>query len=727
MFDIIKFIKFHIFCVILILSFDIKRETKLETIQDSQNIENIINIKDVLFINGCNSIFLPHPYRYRVLHQIEQLSAGSLQSDEFYFLSFDPDIVRFYRVIIFFRCPWTEKIYQAIKLAKEFNKKVLFDIDDLIIDTKYTDTNTYIKNLSYREKAFYDNGVGRIRKTLEACDGAITTTNTLAEELKNYVPIVFINRNTANEEMWKISENAIKNKVNKTNDKHIIIGYFSGSISHNPDIDMIKEALIKILKEFSYVKILLFGILKYPDFLKEFSDQIINETFIDWKELPKIISNIDINIAPIEKTIFNEAKSENKWVEASLVKVPTIASNVGAFKDVINHNVTGLLCNDINDWYISLKDLINNKELRKIIGENAHNHCKVNYNTINTGIKLANFINKFANKHLGFYLPSLQISGGMYVILKHACFLKDEGWDVDFILPNKINDILEFQNHKFSIIGLDKDIINSHYDVIVATLYSTFFPSLQYYKAKKHLYLVQGYETDFHKYGSYFRDIAEQTYSSLLGVEYITVSKWCENWLYQKYGKKAKYAPNGIDLDNIIPHKRNLNKEKIRILIEGDSDQKYKNIDESFKIVENLDKDKFEIWYLSNKGKPKEWYRIDKFLNQISYEDAIKVYSNCDILLKSSKLESFSYPPLEMIATGGYTIVAPNDGNIEYLINNENCLFYKLGDIEDAIKSIKRLISDEKLQKHLYENGIKTAKKRDWKKHKKKIISLYDD
>ena len=80
-----------------------------------------------------------------------------------------------------------------------------------------------------------------------------------------------------------------------------------------------------------------------------------------------------------------------------------------------------------------------------------------------------------------------------------------------------------------------------------------------------------------------------------------------------------------------------------------------------------------------------------------------------------------------MMATGGYTIVAPNDGNIEYLINNENCLFYKLGDIEDAIKSIRRLISNEQLQKHLYENGIKTAKKRDWKNHKKKIISLYDD
>ena len=41
------------------------------------------------------------------------------------------------------------------------------------------------------------------------------------------------------------------------------------------------------------------------------------------------------------------------------------------------------------------------------------------------------------------------------------------------------------------------------------------------------------------------------------------------------------------------------------------------------------------------------------------------IYSECDILLKSSWLESFSYPPLEMMATGGYCIVAPNDGNKE--------------------------------------------------------------
>ena len=85
-------------------------------------------------------------------------------------------------------------------------------------------------------------------------------------------------------------------------------------------------------------------------------------------------------------------KSENKWVEASLVKVPTVASNYGEVKRIIKQNETGLLCSDLNDWYISLKTLINNESLRKIIGNNAYQICRKEYNTIYNHKKLVNFI-----------------------------------------------------------------------------------------------------------------------------------------------------------------------------------------------------------------------------------------------------------------------------------------------------------------------------------------------
>ena len=657
---------------------------------------------------------------------MEQLNAGFLETDEYFYLDIEPSIVKNYRIIIFFRCPWTKEVEEAILLSKKLNKKVLFDIDDLVIDKKYTNLIPYLKTLTPQEKYIYDDGVERMKKTLLLCEGAITTTRTLAKELKNYVPNVYINRNVASEEMWKLSNDALEDKITRKKDDNIIIGYFSGSITHNSDLDMIKTALIRILKEFKNVKILLFGELSFPIFLNEFSSQIITKKFINWKKLPRIISSVDINIAPIEKTIFNAAKSENKWVEASLVKVPTVASNFGEFKNVIIHNETGLLCSNIDDWYDSLKALIINEKLRNMIGENAYKICKKKYNTIYTGRKFANYINSISNKHIGFFLPSLQIAGGINVILKHASYLKDEGWDVDIIVPQTKKKFQEFQGYTFNIINLQNSVMDVQYDIIVASLYSTLFSILNYFKTKKRLYLVQNYETDFYLPGNYFRVIAEKTYSSNFNIEYITISKWCKKWLWSKYRKNSKYAPNGIDLDQYFSHRRQLNKNKIRILIEGDSSSHYKNVDESFKIVEKLDKNKFEIWYLSYNGKPKDWYRVDKFLNEIPFEKVSQIYDKCDILLKSSWLESFSYPPLEMMATGGFCIVVPNGGNREYLKDGKNCLFYNLGNINSAIKCIERLISDEKLQQHLYENGLSTARNRDWKLFKKQIISLYD-
>jgi len=702
--------------------------TKNKEISNNSSINNNTRfIKDVLFINGCNPENLPHPYRYRVLHQMEQLNAGFLESDEYFYLNFEPIIISNYRIIIFFRCPWTEKVGQAISLAKSLNKKVIFDIDDLVIDTKYTDLIPFLKTLSVKQKELYDDGVKRMGKTLKLCEFAITTTETLAEELKHYVSNVFINHNVASDEMWKLSEDALKKKELQKIDEHIIIGYFSGSISHQPDLEMIKPALFKILKEYNNVQLLLLGELKLDNFTKEYSSQIIIKNFIDWKKLPEIIAGVDINIAPIENSIFNCAKSENKWVEAALVKVPTVASNYGAFKKVIKNKETGILCSNINQWYESLKMLIENKNLRKNIGINAYNRCKEEYNTMYTSKKLVDYINSISNRHIGFFLPSLQISGGIYVVLKHACILKEEGWDVDLILPEEKKVLFDFEGHTFNIISLNKAIMVAEYDIIVATLYSTLFNIINNYRARKHLYLVQGYETNFYPYGNYFRFVAEKTYSVPFGIQYITVSKWCKSWLWKKYKKKARYAPNGIDFNNISFYRRNLKKKKIRILVEGDSSSFYKNVDESFKIIQKLDNNTFEIWYLSNNGKPKNWYRIDKFFNKIPHEKVYQIYSDCDILLKSSWLESFSYPPLEMMATGGYCIVVSNEGNSEYLKDEENCLLYSLGDIDDAVQKIERLIQDEQLQKNLYENGLKTAQKRDWKKMRNQIIFLYSN
>ena len=197
---------------------------------------------------------------------------------------------------------------------------------------------------------------------------------------------------------------------------------------------------------------------------------------------------------------------------------------------------------------------------------------------ISSKLKLENYLNSVANRHIGFVLPSLIISGGIYVVLEHASFLQDSGWDVDFLIPETNINFIEFKGHKFNAINLAISTMAVQYDILVATLYTTLFIVLNYSKVKRRLYLVQGYETDFFPYGDIERGIAEKTYSIPSGLEYITISKWCEAWLKEKYKQKPVFAPNGIDLNTYKEHKKDLNKTKIHILIEGNSLSFKKNV-----------------------------------------------------------------------------------------------------------------------------------------------------
>ena len=676
---------------------------------------------DILIINGCT---LPHPQRYRVDHQIEQLRSAGLFTDRVNYEDLKLDKLKYYRGFIFYRCPITPTVEEFIKVAKEENKTTFFDIDDLVIDRKYTDTIQFVKDMKKEDKAIYDDGVERMRKTLLMCDYLITSTEGLKEELNQYNKEVYINRNVASEKMVELSKKAIKEKE-EHND--IIMGYLSGSITHNPDLELIKPVLMKLLKKYDNLKLKLVGEIDLPEDLKTFKEQIIIEPFVDWKNLPKIIASLDINLVPLEKSVFNEAKSENKWVEAALTKTVTIACNVGAFKQMIKNGEDGILAeNNEKSWEKELEKLIQDKEYRNKLANHAYNRVMKDNVTIYTSHGIAKFVRSKLKRNIGFVLPTTNISGGVNVVIRHIAMLKKAGYDVTIINMDNNNIDLESNWGTVRVIKNYRTMFKGTFDTLVATLWTTLDFIKKYPNVKNKMYLVQNFETDFADFGKYMRIEANQTYEDNTGVKYLTISKWCKNWLEDKFEKKSYYAPNGIDLEQFKFIKRDF-KGKIRILVEGNSEDYYKNVDESFKIVEKLDKEKYEIHFLSYQGEPKNWYYVDKFMHKVPYKEVGKVYQNADILIKSSILESFSYPPLEMMATGGLVVVAPNGGNVEYIKDGENCLFYEPGNIEDAVKKIELLSKDKKLQEKLIKNGLETAKNREWSKIEKDIVELYDE
>lgn len=729
------------------------RDSVMSRMDRNSSYKNNNPFYDVIFINGCDHS-VPHPIRYRVDHQMEQLKAAGLACLKVEGSELSLSHLRQARTFVIFRFPYTDFIGEFIEKAKKLNKRVLYDIDDLVIDTAYTDTIPYVQGMPEEERAGYDEGVTRMGKTLALCDGAITTTEALASELEKYVPRVYINRNTASDAMLRQSQEALYRRdvlpftsddhkrryskkiiqkwADRNADKDIVIGYFSGSITHNDDFELVLPALKRLMNENEHVKFMVMGELTLPEELHGYENRVINHPFRSWTKLPFYIAQCDINIAPLRDTLFNRAKSENKWVEASLVKVPTVASDVGAFKKMVEDGVTGVLCKDADDWYAALKELSDNPKLRKKIGENAYDFCMRNCTTIRAASNLHKIIEESFVPNIAFVLPSIKTSGGVLVALKHGCMLQDAGYDVSFLPTKSKEQWIEYDGHAFPVLTriterkfIDDCPFRGWFDVLVATLWDTLDFALRYPKVKEIFYLVQMYEIDFYKFESPGRYWAASTYHKVPRVNYLTISQWCKDWLDEEFGVRARYIPNGLDTKRFYPCERDWNSEKIRVLIEGDCKSDYKNVDESFDITNGLDPEKYEIWYMNYTGASKSFYRIDNNLGYVPQDEIANVYRSCHILLKSSDHESFSYPPLEMMATGGIVIARKNEGNAEYLEDGENCLIYPSDNPLAARDLIQRVVNDEQLREILIENGKATAQKRDWENLKEQIVAAY--
>lgn len=679
------------------------------------------NMRDILFINGCP---IKYCERYRVIHKMQELQAYGLTVDEVTPEQLNEDIIKYYRGFVIYRTAWDTNMDRFVKLAHQNNKVVFYDIDDLVFDLKFTKDIKELKTFTKDQLDLYNDGVKRYGKMLDCCDYSITTTKIIADEMKKHVKDVCIDKNIASLQMQKYSNLALKKVIRDEN--KVVIGYASGSITHNDDFELINKQLMALLDKYPNVYLKLIGVLAIPEELSKYGDRIITSPFVDYTKLPEVIRSLDINLAPLEDNYFNAAKSSIKWMEAGLVKVPTVASDVGNFHDCITNGYDGVLCKD-NEWFDALEKLILDREYRISIGENAHKTVYKSFTPNTSGKTVADFIKSKLNPNICFVLPAANISGGIIVATKHAIILKKNGYDVTMInldkntkQVNKLYDGSDFVN----VVSSLKSSIESSIDQLVATMWFTVYWAMSYKGCNDVRYLVQNREDGFYEPDTNEILDANATYFHLDGVKYLTISKWCQNWLKSDFDTDSLYAPNGIDL-NMFPYKERKFKGKIKILIEGDSKSYYKNVDEAFKITNKLDKAKFEISYLSYNGVAKEWYKFDKQFNKIPHEEVYKIYQECDILLKTSILESFSYPPLEMMATGGLNVVVPNGGNVEFLKDKENCLMYEQGNIDDAIEKIKLIVSDKKLRDKLIKNGLVTAKSREWKKIEKEILNLY--
>lgn len=83
------------------------------------------------------------------------------------------------------------------------------------------------------------------------------------------------------------------------------------------------------------------------------------------------LSSLDIGLAPLRPSRFNQSKSEIKFLEYAAAGAATIATRHGPYERVIEHEQTGLLCRSEHEWNGALTALTTDPTLRIELAANA--------------------------------------------------------------------------------------------------------------------------------------------------------------------------------------------------------------------------------------------------------------------------------------------------------------------------------------------------------------------
>ena len=214
----------------------------------------------------------------------------------------------------------------------------------------------------------------------DGCQYFLTSTDYLANHATNNRrhKAIFILRNGLNQKYVDICDDLTKHK--KTDSKNIIIGYMSGTASHNKDFKLAEESIYALLEKYENVYLHIIGYLELSERFNKMLNKIKRIPKAPFYSLPAIMNNFDINIAPLEiGNPFTEGKSELKFVYAGYLGIPTVASQTSSYSAAIENNKTGFLCSSDKDWYNSLKLLITDKDKRISIGAEAKRYINENY------------------------------------------------------------------------------------------------------------------------------------------------------------------------------------------------------------------------------------------------------------------------------------------------------------------------------------------------------------
>ncbi|WKV08526.1 hypothetical protein Q2T46_13480 [Thermoanaerobacterium sp. CMT5567-10] len=327
-------------------------------------------------------------FRYRIYNMVQVLNANGKDVSASYFFLDDLDwmneIADIADILVICRTRYDNRINRLIGTFRQRRKRVLFDIDDFVFNTDYAHMILSTLDMNPSDPHVWDywfSYISRLGATLKLCDGAITTNDFLARQIREFADIpVSVIPNFLNREQLDISERifSAKRLLKPGEDGLIHFGYFSGSPSHNRDFAIVSQALEALLEEDHRLGVVVVGYIEVSPALERFGSRVKRISFHDFINLQRLIGSVEFNLMPLQFNVFTNCKSELKYFEAAIVGTISIASPTYTYANAIRHGDNGYL-SQVHEWENIMRLAVKNISEYKEMAERSYEDARAKY------------------------------------------------------------------------------------------------------------------------------------------------------------------------------------------------------------------------------------------------------------------------------------------------------------------------------------------------------------
>jgi glycosyltransferase involved in cell wall biosynthesis len=318
--------------------------------------------------------------RYRCEHGAEELRLLGVACDVVQATRVDLSAaVDRYESFVLNRVEWRGGVEEFVQRARAVGRAIVFDTDDLIFEPDLIGHLAAFDGWREQERTKEAEKLARYRETLRACDAAIVTTKPLAGFAERHVARVEVAFNAVSRKMVRLSDRALRHRSSRDG---VTIAYLSGTRSHNRDFLQAADAVLWAFETYPRTRFLAVGKLDLDERFAAWGGRVERIPLKPWRALPKLLSGVDINLAPLEPgNPFTDCKSCVKYLEAALVGVPTIASPRPDFVRTIEDGRNGVLAEGPDEWREALRRLVESPRVRNELGEAARADVRASHTT----------------------------------------------------------------------------------------------------------------------------------------------------------------------------------------------------------------------------------------------------------------------------------------------------------------------------------------------------------